>query len=373
MRGISSMFGAKRSDQHPTAPGSSTSDLQTHSASASAKRPSRLFGTISRKTVVNTRLTPFVCAGEQAQSSSSSSSGSNSLRTPGDDEGLVRNNSKVSWMPWLGRKKSDVAKKPSVHHEQWDLPQQEWRSRPPPVLRSPPPRDQPADETEDESSSESEDESEVASGSPTLSITPLILEKCRTSLRAMIANDLQPPFSPPPVLYVPGQPVFPRSCNTRRSLYKQDTMESRMHKIHILQQLDHQQVTRSQELSIISFGMRPTATTQRPSLQLDDSAPPDTCQLRTYSQGLQKWALRPCFEDRVAVWTLEEGTDKVLRTRVVGTRFGVAALEISEAVDVLAGTIAEESVLESPSTNSNSSLQPPGESLSLTSTTYSTK
>jgi hypothetical protein len=58
---------------------------------------------------------------------------------------------------------------------------------------------------------------------------------------------------------------------------------------------------------------------------------------------------------------------------VVGTRFGVAALEISEAVDVLAGTIAEESVLESPSTNSNSSLQPPGESLSLTSTTYSTK
>jgi hypothetical protein len=357
MRGISSMFGAKRSDQSLLTSSPSTTDLHPSSVSASTKGPSRLFGSLSRKSVVNARLTPFACAKDQTQSSSSSSSGSNSLRTPGDDEGLVRNNSKVAWMPWLVRKRSDV-KKPIVHREPWELP----RSRPPLVLRSPPSRDAPADETEDESSSESENESEVTSGSvdlAALSITPSTLAKSRNNIRAMIDNSLQPPFSPPPVLHVPGQPIFPRSCNVRRLLYKQETMETRIHKIRILQRFDHQQVTHAEELSIISFGLRPTATTKRLSLQLDDEALSGTFQLRTYSQGLQKWALRPCFEDRVAVWTVEEGTGNVLCTRVAGTNFGVAALEISEALDVLAGAIPEESDLEAPLTQSNSSLHVP--------------
>jgi len=302
--------------------------------------------------MVNTRLT----VSDQTQSSSSSSSGTNSLRTAVDDEGLVRHNSKVAWVPWLGRKKSDIVKKLSIHREEWELPRQERQSRPPPILRLPS-GDQLADEMEDESSSESEeDESEVASASADMAaLTPLTSAKSLTNLRAMIASSLLPPFSPPPVLHVSGQPIFPRSCNPRRSLYVQETMESRMHKTRVLQRLDRQQITQTQELSIISFAMRPTPT-KRPSLQLDDEALSPTFLVRTYSQGLQKWALRPCFEDRVAVWALEEGTGNVLCTRVTGTGFGVAALEISEALDVLAGAISEESDLEAPLTNANSPL-----------------
>jgi hypothetical protein len=346
MRGISSMFGAKRSDK-PLAP--PTYDSQPHRGpQPNTKKPSRIFGSISRKTMINTRLT----VADHSQSSSSSSSGTNSLGTAVDDEGLVR---KVAWVPWLGRKRSDIAKKLSIHREEWDLPRQGRQTRPPPILGVPP-GDQLADETEDESSSESEEDEDVSALSNTvLTVTPLALAKCHANLRAMIANSLQPPFSPPPLLHVSGQPIFPRSCNPRRSLYVQETMESKMHKARILRRIDHQQITQGQELSIISFGMRPPPT-KRPSLQLDDETVSATFVVRTYSQGLQRWALRPCFEDRVAVWTLEERTGNVLHTRVTGTSFGVAALEISEAVDVLAGAISEESDLESSSTKPNSSL-----------------
>ena len=353
MRGLSAVFGPKPSDKSLAGPDSSINgnDFQPRSSLHNSKKPSRIFGTLSRKT--NAHL---VGAKDPALSSSSSSSGTNSLRTPGDDEALGRNNNKVPWLPWLGRKKSGIVKKPDVHQEQWQPPQSH---HPPLVLR---PLPQPADETDDESSSDSEDESEGASASadlPTVTITPLTLAKCRANLRALIANSLQPPFSPPPVLHVPGQPIFPRSCNPRRSLYKQETLETRMHRNQILRRLDRQRLTRTQELSISSFGMLPTLTIKRPSLQLDDEAVSDSFQIRTYSQGLQRWALRPCFEDRVAVYTAEPGTGNVLCTRVAGPSFGVAALEISEALDVLAGAIVEESDLESPSINNNSSLHIP--------------
>jgi len=345
------MFGAKRSDKPLVPP---TYGSQPHRPPLlNTKKPSRIFGGISRKTMINTRLT----VGDHSQSSSSSSSGTNSLGTA---EGLVRSSSKVAWVPWLGRKKSNIAKKLNIHREEWDLPRQERQSRPPPTLRIPPGY-QLTDETEDESSESEEDDSEDASALSTtvLNVSPLTLAKCHNNLQAMIANSLQPPFSPPPLLHVSGQPIFPRSCNPRRSLYVQETMESRMHKARILRRIDHQQITQGQNLSIISFGMRPPPT-KRPSLQLDDETVSPTFLVRTYSQGLQRWAMRPCFEDRMAVWTLEERTGKVMHTRVTGTSFGVATLEISEAVDVLAGAISEESDLEPPSTKPNLFTAPQG-------------
>lgn len=351
MRGLSSMFGTKRPDKAPTTHGSATNDLLPPSTMGNSRKPSQIFGALSRKS-------HLVAANDQAQSSCSSSSGANSFRTPAEDEGFLRNN-KVAWIPWLGRKKSNVSPN-SVPREQWE---QDWRSHPPQV--SQPPQGQIPDETEDESSSESDDESEIVSAPadlPALTITPSMLAKSRSNLRALIASSLQPPLSPAPFLYVPGQPIFPRSCNRHRALYTQETMETCMHRNQILQQLDQQQVTRAQELSIISFAVLPTLTIKRPSLQLDDNALSENFQIRTYCQGLQRWALRPCFEDRVDVWTLEEGTGHLLRKQVTGPNLGVAALEISEALDVLAGAIAEESDLESPSTHSNIALHIPSAS-----------
>lgn len=109
--------------------------------------------------------------------------------------------------------------------------------------------------------------------------------------------------------------------------------------------------------------MRSVTGTKHLSLLLDDQAVPKGHEVRTYSQGLQKWALRPCFEDRFDVWIPEDGTGNIMRTHVTGTDFGVAALEISESLDILAGATFEESDLEPPSSNSSSSLLPTSEPL----------
>lgn len=368
MRGISSIFGAKRSEKPPSHPPSS--------APADSRKPQRLFGSLSRKTTVNNQGPSSVAASagssEPLQSSGSSSSGSQ-LRTPGDDEShLHRSNSKTAWMSWIGggKKSSDTAKKPKLE-KQWSVPsREEWRSRPVPPLRQPP-RGL-IDESEDDStSSESEEESDALSvPDRRVTITSSTITTARNNLCAMIENSQQPPFSPPPLLHVERQPSYPRSSNSRRSLYKHDTMETLMHKARILRRLSHQDLTRPEELSIVSLGLSKTLPAKRPSLVLDDQAVPRTHRVRKYSQGLQTWALRPCFEDRMDVWMPEgartaPGSQTVLRTRVTGTNFGVAALEISEFTDLLAGAAAideldipdqDQARLPLSAANSNSSL-----------------
>lgn len=56
----------------------------------------------------------------------------------------------------------------------------------------------------------------------------------------------------------------------------------------------------------------------------------------------------------------DEGTGTISRTRVTGSSFGVAALEISEALDILAGAIVDEADLEIPTSHSSSSVNLPG-------------
>lgn len=350
MRGISSMFGAKRSDKSTSPPPSSMP--------ADSRKPQRLFGSLSRKTTTNNQGPSSIAASagsfEPLVSSGSSSSGSQ-LRTPRDDEGLLnRSNSKISWRSWIGgpKKGVDNSKKPKVE-QQWSVPShEEWlSSHPVPTLRQPP-RGVLPDESEDDSSSseseEEEEESDVGSvPDRRITINSSTIATARNNLRTMIENGQQPPFSPSPLLHVEGQPSYPRSSNSRRSLYKHDSLETLMHKARILRRLSRQDLTRPEELSIVSLGFSKTPPASRPSLVLDDQAVHRAHHVRKYSQGLQTWALRPCFEDRMDVWLPEEGghtappgTQSVLRTRVTGTNFGVAALEISEFTDLLAGAAA---------------------------------
>lgn len=357
MRSLSSIFGAKPSDKplQSHGPSNSLSSRPTGSA-VHSKKHSRFFSTISRKNVTDTQHSPFVNPNVPTPSSRSSSTGSNSLPTPGDEETLIRTtDTKLPWKSWVGGKKSSsTAKRPAATSQQWAAPQA-WRSLPPTVLQQPPSCRLSADDTEDETSSESEDESDAASSfdmvvTRTPAVTRRTSHNSLTNFRIVTENGLRPPFSPPPLLFVPGQPVFPRSSNLHHALYQQETLESRMHRTRILRCVDSQQVTRAQELSIISFGTQAAALTKRPSLQLNEEAVPNTFQSRTFSQGLQKWALRPCFEDRMDVWVPGEGD--LLCTRVTGSSVGVAALEISEHLDVLAGATCDDVELEPPSNSS---------------------
>lgn len=59
-----------------------------------------------------------------------------------------------------------------------------------------------------------------------------------------------------------------------------------------------------------------------------------------HSSGLENWVSRPCFEDRLQLWTRSD-SGEIIRTRIPGSHFGVAALEFSESLELLAGTLPE--------------------------------
>ncbi|KZP32969.1 hypothetical protein FIBSPDRAFT_943934 [Athelia psychrophila] len=368
MRALSSIFGAKRSEKPSPEP--STSTLQPTRPTLASKKSSRIFGSMSRKPSASGSALQLadpaslrVPALPALSSSSESSAGSHSLTTPGDDEGLVRTSSKASWRSWLGSKKPVAAVvNPQVPGGEWDVPRQAWKSRPPPVLLPPPFRGQSIDETDEES--EEEGSSESSSISPplaTASAHQQPLPQSRANVRPRLKNRLRPIFSPPPLLHVPGQAMYPRSSNKRSSLLIQESMESRMCKSRLLKRAEQPQLARFQELELLKFHVD-TTVADWPSCQLDDQAPLPTYRVRTYSQGLQKWGLRPCFEDRLVVWTSDAGTGTISCGPVTGTNLGVAALEISMALDALAGAIVDEAEIALIASGSSTSLLLPAAS-----------
>lgn len=323
--------------------GANRSDIS--SPPADSPQPKRLFGSLSR----NRGITASVGSSEPFQSSASSSSGSQPRTLKVNEGHLRRSISKPTWMPWIGggKKATDGSKKSKIEeycpvplHEAWPAPLRKvWHSPSAPSLRQPS-RSRallPNDSEDDSTSSESEEESDIVSVPDHRSTTTIAT--ARNNLRSMIEDSLQPPFSPPPLLHVQGQPLYPRSSNSRRSLYKHDSMETSMHKARLLHRLSRQDLTRPEDLSIVSLGVLNILPVKRPSLVLDDQAVPRTHHVRKFSQGLQAWALRSCFEDRMDVWMPEGHTapQTILRKRVTGTDLGVAALEISEFTDLLAG------------------------------------
>jgi len=56
-----------------------------------------------------------------------------------------------------------------------------------------------------------------------------------------------------------------------------------------------------------------------------------------WSRGMKKWAMRPCFEERVVVWSID-ATGQLVRAPVSRiSLLGVAELEFSEGAEALAG------------------------------------
>ena len=120
-----------------------------------------------------------------------------------------------------------------------------------------------------------------------------------------------------------------------------------MHRKRLERRLQRGDLSPSERRSIASFAGRRTALKERLSLQLDDNAV-EYKHIRPYSSGLKRWADRPCFEDRVQVLLAENlplgSTDEPRWTRVAPAQesFGVAALEYSVALELLAGLYEDE-------------------------------
>ena len=350
MRRIAAVFASRRSDRSDAAStaASTTKTEQTQATNKSAK--TRFFRTISRKSkAVDPVLNRLNSSDLQPPSSSSSSSGAPT--TPDDDHRSLLRPSKA-WLshPPDSNLGSFHRLDPPSHDPRFVFTSSRPLAASPSTLNT---------DTDD-------DVSETSSFSPDLSKPPerSVPLPAPDYLLALTSGNLAPPFSPPPLLDVPGAPAYPRSSNFRRVLPRIETLESTMHRTRLQRRLKQRpDLSQSEMRSIAPFAGRRAAPRPRLSLQLDDTAV-RTGAARPYSAGLRRWADRPCFEDRVQVLLAEnappaKGGD-VLWTRVApATECGVAALEFSVSTEILAGFYEDLPREHDPSSSPAPSLDPP--------------
>ena len=342
MRRIAAVFASKRTDRSDAAStaasASSTTDApQPPPKSSSSKR---FFRSLSRKS--KAPLDPVVnrLSSTDLHPPSSSSSSSGAPTTPDDDRGsLLRVPANKAWLPL-----PPVDPRMGSFHHVEPAPHDQSRFNAAP---RPPATPSTFDTEEDESSTE---ESSVA---PDLSKAPerAVPLTAPAYLLALTSNNLRLPYAPPPLLHVHGRPMFPRSCNPRRSLACSDCLETTMHRKKLQRRLQRGDLSPAEARSIAPFAGRRNAIKERYQLHLDDVAV-RVGRVQSHSPGLKRWAERPCFEDRVLVLLPENiptnPHSEPRWTRVApATGFGVAALEFSVALELLAD-LYEDNVASEP-------------------------
>ncbi|THH19849.1 hypothetical protein EW146_g1407 [Bondarzewia mesenterica] len=335
MRRIASIFNNRHSDKDKSC---SRSDLPKPKPSPSLRKSSRLF---RHNSPISVATEPPVPKLDQAQSSSSSSSGSTSLRTPDDERASPMNppippSSRKNWLSWTGGKPHPVALNPtSMQTPQWST-EPILEAHLPPKPASVQHEGHESEEDISESSS-SESEGVRASNSMAPNLTPIEF------VQALTTNNVAPAFSPSPLFYRPGSVLFPRSSNSRQSLFFQETMETTVHKKRLLRRIQQQELSPSERRSLAAFGSRAaSAATRRTLPQPDESAFPDVRHIAPHSRGLKRWINRPYFEERTVVWMAGEATGAIGWSHVKGSGFGVWALEISEGLELLADVTSDE-------------------------------
>ncbi|KAH7914202.1 hypothetical protein BJ138DRAFT_448814 [Hygrophoropsis aurantiaca] len=339
MRRIASVFASKRNTDktNETAANSSPDPACVSYNNGSlplrdaTKKKSGVLNSLSRRAVHPTL--PQLIANDHAHSSASSSSGSTTLPTPDDEnQDLSRTPSKkTNWKSWLGGRKPTTGLR-----NDWDF-KPEWLP-PLPTSDLRPPQIDLSNDTDDASS-----QSDQYFDHPQLPqpISPAITAQARANIRTMIANSLMPQSALPPLLDYPPNLPFPRSGHKSSRLLRTETVATRMHRALLLKRLND--LTPVDEHSIAPLASRPIVIAkQHPKFSLDEEHRPPVKYISAHSAALNSWVSRPCYEERVLVWTRQENSGDTICTRVTGSALGVAALELSRSIEALAGFETEE-------------------------------
>ena len=326
MRRLASVFVAssRRSDKSDV-PSSADDDT---SRPRLVQKKSRVFTSLSRKHLssIDPPSLPPLVASDLANSSSSSSSGSTTLRTP-DDDGLPRTPSKKgSWKSWLGGRNAAVSDHPEGHHSPpWQSSQKVHPSK------------SGSNETDD-ASSQSDDPYGNTDDIHTPSYSPQQMASARANARTMIMNSLVHESTSPPLFQSSDAISFPRSCHNSQRLRRRATLESELHKKSLLARLAR--LSPSAESSIAPLASKSIFSKPQSHRNFQDDVFPVADSVSFYSSGLENWVSRPCFEERLQLWTRSD-SGEIIRTRIPGSHLGVAALEFSESLELLAGTLPE--------------------------------
>lgn len=160
----------------------------------------------------------------------------------------------------------------------------------------------------------------------------------RANARTIIMNSLVHEPTSPPLFQSPDAISFPRSSNSSRRLRRRETLESELHKKSLLARLAR--LSPSAESQIAPLASKSVVPKPQNHRNFQDDIFPLADSVSFYSSGLENWVSRPCFEDRLQLWTRSD-SGEIIRTRIPGSHLGVAALEFSESLELLAGALPE--------------------------------
>ncbi|PVG01941.1 hypothetical protein CPB86DRAFT_751984 [Serendipita vermifera] len=141
--------------------------------------------------------------------------------------------------------------------------------------------------------------------------TAVYLPRSHTNLHALTLASLAFPPSPHPLLYNPSMPAFPRSSNPSSKLPRLPTFRAHLAKTRILDRLEAQDLTPSENESIIPFGRREDPSQKDPSTSNSASEGEGEEGKRTIndnpgsSVGLEAWTRRLPFSERIRVWKID--------------------------------------------------------------------
>ena len=282
-------------------------------------------------------------------SQSTSSDASSSVRTPSDYEPLEDAQNKKSWMSWIAsgkrRKQSpERTRRPAVSD----------------VFLRPNTRPIPAPAAVDDTTSDEDDASDASwsdsAGGDRLfpSATtphpasvqqrprrpPQELSVAIANLRAITLNSLQSTsHTTAPLVQSQSSPQFPRSSNLVNHFPPLPLMCAEVHKKRLLKRLESRKLDRLEQMSILPFSTR-AHTRKKASRTLSTSEETMAVSKAVgggWSRGMKQWAMRPCFEERVVIWSMD-ATNQLARAPVSRiSLLGVAELEFSEGAEALAG------------------------------------
>ena len=281
-------------------------------------------------------------------SQSTSSDASSSVRTPSDYEPLEDTQNKKSWASWMvsgkRRKQSPGRNRRPAVSDIFPKP----NARPPPA-----PSALDGDTTSDEDDTSNASWSDLAGGDGLFPSArpafvqqrprprpPQELSNAIANLRAITLNGLQSvSHTTSPLVQSQSSPQFPRSSNLVNRFLPLPLMCVEVHKKRLLKRLESRKLDRLEQTSILPFSTR--ARTRNKAIRTLSSSEETMAVSKAvrggWSCGMKKWALRPCFEERVVVWSVDDTSHLVRAPVLRSSLLGVAELEFSEGAEALAG------------------------------------
>ncbi|KAG8802367.1 hypothetical protein FRC16_009810 [Serendipita sp. 398] len=172
--------------------------------------------------------------------------------------------------------------------------------------------------------------------------------RSHTNLHALTLTSLAFPPSPHPLLYNPSLPAFPRSSNASSKLPRLPTFRAHLAKTRILDRLEAQNLTQSENESILPFGRRDDLMQKENGSGNPKEENEEGRKITDHpgqSLGLETWTRRPSFLQRIRVWqhhgtrpTVGDG-EGIRYEAVSSSTIYKTELKISKGIKALAGLV----------------------------------